>query len=201
MKRTITALGLTLLTTLGAGLANAATLGLETEAPIAEASFAVVEYLEFGPDGDLFTFGGEVDYTDGIDLTGFAEIGFGVGFSLTDPEGDAAGGFSLFDDTGHVLGGDLEAVGFFEDTIELLFGTLTGSGTGVFGDQVLATIIFDDPLGPNPFTSFLDGESYVASISLASVRQLPPTVPLPAGLVLILSGLGGFVMIGRRQRA
>ena len=185
---------------LSAGAASAATLGLTTEAPTIEASFAVVDFFDLDPDGDLSTFDAEVDFTDEVSLTDPAFISFGFGYSLADPTDGPTGGFDIFEDFGFslALSGDLEQVGFFTDTIELLFGSLTGSAAGSFGSQALMTIIFDDPLGDNPFDAFVDGEIYNASISVSSVAA-PAVIPLPAGLPLLLTGLLGLGSVRRRS--
>jgi len=167
----------------------AAPLGLSTGSPTLGASFAFIDYLEFGPDGDLSTFGAEVDFTDGVSTTGFTELSFGVGFSLADPTSGATGGFDVFDDNGLYLAGSLFAVGFSDDLIELQFDNLLGAGTGSFGSSVLASIAFDDALGSNPFVSLIDGEFYTASITLSNVADDVASVPLPATLSLFLSGL------------
>ena len=187
---------------LGAGQAVAATLGLTTEAPTRSSSMAFIDYLEFGTDGDLSTFGAEVDATDGVSPVGFTEIGFGIGFSLADPTTGATGGFDVFDEDGLFLAGDVLAVGFTEDVIELQFGNLNGSGVGSFGSSVLAQIAFDDPIGANPFESFVDGEFYSASITISSVGDdsVAP-IPLPAGLPLLLVGMGGMALLRRRSKA
>jgi hypothetical protein len=106
------------------GPAGAATLGLETTVPKIETSFALIDYLEFGGDGDLSTFGAEIYFTDGVAPSGFTEISFAVGFSLSDPTSGATGGFDVFDEDGLFLDGDLKAVGFTEDTIELEFDNI-----------------------------------------------------------------------------
>ncbi|SIO45964.1 VPLPA-CTERM protein sorting domain-containing protein [Rhodovulum sp. ES.010] len=192
MKRHISAALVTAGLAFGALQAQAASLGLPTGAPSLSSSAAFIDYIEFAPDGDLSTFGAAVDSTDGVSPTGLTEIGFGVGFSLADPTAEATGGFDVFDEDGLFLAGDLLAVGFTEDVIEFRFGNLSGSGAGAFGSSVLALIAFDDPLGANPFDSFADGDFYSASITISNV------VPLPAGLALLLGGLGGMALLRRR---
>lgn len=177
----------------------AASLGLTTVAPTLKAGLATIDYLEFGPDGDLSTFGAEVDFTDGVSPVGLTEIGFGVGFSLTNPTLGATGGFDIFDEDGFFLGGDLIAVGFSNDVIELQFGNLMGAGAGSFGASVLALIAFDDQLGPDPFASLVDGEFYPASITVSNVRAVDAAVPEPATLLLVLTALAGSGWIGRRR--
>lgn len=202
MKHYITAAVLAAGMALGAGQAVAATLGLTTEAPILSSSTAFIDYLEFAPDGDLSTFGAEVDFTDGVSPNGFTEIGFGIGFSLADPTTGLSGGFDIFDEDGFFLGGDLFAVGFIEDVIELQFNNLSGSGAGSFGTSVLALITFDDPLGANPFASLFDGDSLGASITISDVASSTVApIPVPAGLPLLLTGLGGIVLLRRRNKA
>ena len=176
---------------------HAAPLGLDTEAPIIESSFAFVDYFEFFPDGDLSAFGAEVDFTDGVSTNGFTEIGFGVGFDLADPTIGASGGFDIFDEDGLFLGGNLQAVGFSEDLIEFSFGDLTGAGASSFNSSVLMTVAFDDVLGPNPFDALIDGNAYVASILISNVTDVS-TVPAPAVLPLLLSALG--IMAWSRRR-
>jgi len=90
-------------------------------------------------------------------------------------------------------------VGYTEDTVELLFGDLFGSKAAEFNKQVLMTVAFDDQLGLNPFDAFVDGDIYTASLQLANVVP-PQVIPLPAGTVLLLSGLAGFGLMRRRQR-
>ncbi|MEP5758982.1 MAG: VPLPA-CTERM sorting domain-containing protein [Litoreibacter sp.] len=183
------------------GMVSAATLGLTTEAPSLSSSAAFIDFLDFDPDGDLSTFGAEVDATDGLSPAGFTEISFGIGYALSDPMGNFSGGFDVFDEDGEFLAGDLLAVGFMEDVIELQFGNLNGSGSGDFGSSVLALISFDDPLGANPFTSFFDGDSLGASISISSVANTSVApIPLPAGLPLLLGGLGFLGFMKRRKK-
>lgn len=183
------------------GAASAATLGLTTETPGLSSSVAFVDFFDFDPDGDLSSFGAEVDATDGVSPNGFTEIGFGFGYSLADPTGDFDGGFDVFDESGEFLAGDLSAIGFTEDAIELQFGNLSGSGASSFGSSVLMLISFDEPIGANPFNAFVDFDSLGASISIASVADTSVApIPLPAGLPLLITGIGGIALLRRRRR-
>ncbi len=184
---------LVLVTTLfPADESRAATLGLTTEAPSLTAGFSFVDFLEFGPDGDLSSFGSVISDSVGVSPTGFAELGFGIGFSLADPTTGLTGGFDVFDESGLFLSGDVAAVGFTEDVIEIQFGSLTGSAASSFGASVLAVISFFDPLGDNPFAAFSDGTSLFASIEISSVQDTStPQVPLSGGFVFLATGLVG----------
>ena len=166
---------------------NAASLGLTTQDPTVASSAATIDYLEFGVDGDLSTFGAEINSFDGVIPLGFTELSFGIGFALADPTTGATGGFDIFDDNGLFLEGDLLAVGFTQDTIEFQFGNLTGSAATDFGTSVLALIAFEDPLGTNPFDGLVDGEFYSASISVSSV--VSQSVPEPGSIALFASAL------------
>lgn len=200
MKKLIVSAALTMGLFAWGQSAAALSLGLTTELPLIEASFAEIDYAESGSDGDLSTFGADVDFTDGVTLTDPAFILFGFGFSLADPTDAPGGGFTVFDDDGfnEALAGDLIDIGFFDDTIELLFGSLTGSVASDFGSLALMTIFFDDALGADPFAAFVDGDFYTASISIESVA-VPNVVPLPAGAALLLTGVAGVVGMSRRK--
>lgn len=182
-----------------AGASSAATLSLATETPNFSSSSAFVDFLNFDPDGDLSTFGADVDFTNGVSPVGFTELGFGIGYSLADPTGTATGGFDVTDENGLLLGGDLLAVGFSEDVIELQFDNLIGSGAGSFGSSVLMVVAFSDSfdeLGSNPFDDFADGFFYDATISVSNVAA----IPLPAGLPLLLTGFLGLGLLARRRK-
>ena len=176
----------------------AGSLGLDAETPVVESSAAVLDYFEFGGDGDLSTFGAVVDFVDGVSPNGLTEIGFGVGFDLLDPTVGATGGFDVVDEDGLLLGGDLTSVGFFEDVIEFVFSNLSGSAAGDFGTSVLAVVAFADALGPDPFSSLIDGQSYLASVSISRIAE-DATVPAPSALLLVLSALGFVRWSGRRR--
>ena len=118
---------------------------------------------------------------------------------MSDPTGDFGGGFDVLDDDGEFLAGDILAVGFTQDVIEFQFGNLSGAGAGDFGTSVLALIAFDDPLGPDPFRAFTDGDLLSASITISRVAAVTP-VPLPAGLPLLLTGALGLGLLRRRAK-
>ena len=181
----------------------AASLGLTTDTPRIVASDALVEFSDLGFGfGDLSSFGAVVDSTEGIALTDPAEISFGFGFDSFDPTDLPAGGFSIFDDFGfnEVLSGDLVALGFMTDTIELLMNVTGGSAVGSFGPQVLLTISFNG-LGADPFAAFVDdGQTFAASLTVENVVD-SNVIPLPAGLPLLLTALGGLVVVRRRRVA
>lgn len=176
--------------------AQAATLGLTTSAPTVGAE-GVVDYLEFGSDGDLSMFGAPV-FTSSLTTIGAgAEVGFGIGFSLSDPEIGASGGFEIYDDQGLYLSGDLLALGFreyrtFDGLIELHFGSLTGRGVSEWTETLLMTVMFDGA-GEDVFGSFFDGDFYDVDIGIFAVHsdQSPPSpIPLPASAFLLFAGLG-----------
>ncbi len=199
MKNPISAVLLGLCLTFGATVATGATLGLNTGTPTVSASEVFVDFLNDDPFGDLSAFGA-VTGENGVVLAALAELGVGVGFDLSDPTSGLTGGFDILDDIGSFLGGDLIAVGFAEDLIELQFGNLTGYGVDAFNSTVLMTIVFDDPanaLGANPFDDLVEGFPYEASITIANVTP----VPLPAALPLLLVGLAGMGALSRRKKA
>lgn len=171
-------------------VAEAGTLGLELEPPTLESSSAIIDYFEFGAIGDLSAIGAEIDFFDGVSPSGFTELSFVFAFALSDPTGIATGGFDMFDDNGEFLVGDLLAVGFITDVIELQFGNLGGFAATSFNSTVLLEIAFDDSLGDNPFSGLVDGQSYVASARVSNVAEAPP-LPVPGTLMLVVPALLG----------
>ncbi len=169
--------------------ATAASLGLTTQSPTLGSSSAFIDYLEFGGDGDISSFFNSLNSSSGVTPVGLTDLSFGVGFSLATPTVGATGFFDIFDDNGQFLAGDLFAVGFTEDIIELQFNNLIGSAAGSFGNSVLALVTFDDPLGPNPFNSFIDGNFYTASVSISDVVATVTSVSEPAILSIFILAL------------
>jgi hypothetical protein len=174
----------------------AASLGLIPGQPELVVGSATVDYFEIGPDGDLSSFGTLVDGADGVSPTGVTELGFGFGFDLANPIVGATGGFDVTDENGLFLSGELQAVGFRDDVIELEFGALSGSAASSFDASVLMQIAFIDDWGVNPFTKLVDGNSYSTMISIANAAP----VPVPAALPLFLSALGFAAVFTRRRR-
>jgi len=180
----------------------AASLGLTTEDPTLEASSVYVDFNEFpGGFGDLVFFGAAIDYSSEASLSNLATIDFLGSFSLTDPTDLPFGYVDFFDGSlNNQLTGDLVDVGYTTDTIELLFSSLAGPAAGEFGTQILMSIFFDDQLGDNPFSALVDGESYMASISVSNVASTA-VVPVPMGLPLLLSAFIGLGWASRRGDA
>lgn len=189
------------------GMAHAATLGLLTSAPTIGAH-GTVDYLEFDTDGDLSMFGAAayVSSLTTLDVAS-AEVEFGIGFDLADPESDATGGFSVFDSMGAYLTGDLVALGFREfiggrSIVELQFGSLSGRGASEWTDTLLMNVIFDIA-GDDPFTSFFDGDFYDVELGIFAVvgSSEPPTqIPLPASGLLLVGAIGATLIFRRRHQ-
>lgn len=180
---------------------NAATLGLATQDPSLDSSFAFVDYFEFGTDGDVSSFGGIIDSSSGISPFGLTEFSFGVGFSLSDPTNTATGGFDVFDGNGLFLGGDLAAVGYTENVIEFQFNQLTGSAASNFGASALMMISFVDQLGANPFIGLVDGTFYDASVHIASVvNTVPVSEPAILSLYVLALLLMGFFRVSTHNQ-
>lgn len=179
-------------------LSHATTLGLEKGSPSLSSGAALIDYLEFGTDGDLSVFGVLVEEASEVPPSGVAEIGFGVGFLRDSPIGNATGGFDIFDDEGLFLGGDLIAIGFQENTLELQFSNLVGAGSKFFDLSVLMVLEFADSLGSNPLTSLVDGEAYLATISLFNVRNAS-AIPTPGTLSLAILALFGLSWLQKKR--
>ncbi len=193
--------GLALLTS----TAHAATLGLTSSAPTVGA-VGTVDYLEFEPDGDLSMYGATVS---GSSLTTLdsrtADVSFGVGFDLADPETGATGGFSIFDTQGLYLAGDLIDLGFrgfraVDSIVELHFGNLNGRGAGQWTETLLMNVIFRG-LGEEPFAFFFDGDFYDVEIGIFAVvgDNQPSEIPLPAAGWLLVFGVLALRIAGRRS--
>lgn len=194
MKHYIVAAAVAATMAFGAEKADAASLDLMTVAPTLSSSAASIDYLVDGTFGELSTFGAVVVSTDGVAPNGDTEIEFIAGFALDDPTMDLTGGFEVLDVDGSFLSGELFAVGFTENVVELQFNNLSGSSSGSFGTSVLMEILFGfDVPQANPFSAFADGEFYEASITVSNIAP----IPLPAGIVLLLTALGGLILVRR----
>jgi hypothetical protein len=163
-------------------LAIAATCFLAVVAPASAATVAFtghVEYLiDLLPDAVDGSADGEV--TDGGETFDFSVFAY---ISLIDPPvGDL---FITEQGTGvEILGGLLHSFDIDVDYVALLFGDLTGSAAGMFGSKALVVFRDFDPTS-------LGGDT--------SVTISP--IPLPASAVLLLSGLGGVLVLARRRKA
>jgi hypothetical protein len=89
------------------------------------------------------------------------------------------------------LEGELLSYMLGTGSVALTFGDLTGTGTGLFGAQVVVTL-FD------PAFSYAGPDLYsgAAAVSIGSVVP----IPLPAGGLLLLTALAGTLAVQRRIR-
>ncbi|MEM9060549.1 MAG: VPLPA-CTERM sorting domain-containing protein [Pseudomonadota bacterium] len=192
-KRTLAMIAGVVLLATGATDSRAAGLTLDPTLIVDATPFATVQAADIlaGTDGsaiDLFgafTAGGTSDAGDNVTVTN------GTGsftLSVTD---------SVFSDL--LTGTEQDSI-FMEDAvgddlIEVLFSRDSGSLTSAA--FVLASITGEfgsDPLGASGPSTLPFGLGVPASITLTAVNQ----IPLPAGIVLLLTALGGLVLVRRR---
>jgi hypothetical protein len=182
---------------LAAPPAKGATLGLTGTDPTLVSDSAAVAFLDLGGSGELLGLGA-VTSASGIAGAGLA-IAFGLGYDASDPSGTALGGFDVTNKAGDVvLAGELVAVGSETARIELIFDSLLGPAAGLFGGAALMLVDFEGLGGIDPFEAFADGTGYGAQVTLSSLPAPPAPVPLPGGLVLIVTGLGALAALRRR---
>lgn len=86
-------------------------------------------------------------------------------------------------------------------TITMLFATSDVSSLSNFGNHALVTLSntgFSAATVPG-LPSIVGVDTYVATSLKIAAAELVAPIPLPAGAWLILSGLGGLLVVGRRR--
>ena len=167
-------------------------------------------FLGYGSEADAATFTGYIETTD-VFFDGAATFDYDplfVGGSIFDPgfqvnvalSTDLATGSLLLTDGlfTPVLDGSLVDTmlsvdnGFADDTFSMLFEIVAGSA-----DYAIATFTGDlDGFGFTDF--FTDGALFVdGDLSIVGAQ----VIPLPAGLPLLLTGVGGLLLLRRKRKA
>lgn len=166
--------------------ASAATIDLDAEGLVANPMGAFFTGTGF----DTSTFDG-TDYSYlGIGDPGVTILSSGTGdqnFSLT-----LNGSFGDLDATSKIV---MDSA----TSIDILFEIISNSFIDISGSHVLASITHADdlaPAGSDIFSRSISTDSF-ASIALTSVAP----IPLPAGMLLLLSALGGFILVRLRRSA
>lgn len=173
------------------GGAHAASLNLTTGDPTVVAGQATVDFAF----GELIVLDQFVTSTSGDDVAS-ADTVFASSDAVT-------GGFSISDSSlTELAGGDLIASGFTDNTIEFLFGVLSGTAASAYDSgQALVEVDFGSVFSGRTsiFDQLVDGDFYSATVTVSAVTAIAP-IPLPAGIVLMLSGLVGLGVASRRRK-
>lgn len=193
-KRTIAMMAGVLLLATGATESRAAgldlnSLGFEAGAQL----FAPIDPVNVVNLG-LFTVDGNASTGDLVTINQTA-----TGFDLT--IGPFGGANKIFGSSTGTAGTDFATMdGATSDLIEILFSLSTNDGSLTTSSLVLASLTGDffstDPISGLPINALTDfGFFGSGALTLTAVNQ----VPLPAGIVLLLTALGGLVLVRRRS--
>ncbi len=120
----------------------------------------------------------------------------GVAISSSPGTGDTDFSLALNGFFGDDLVATSEVAMDSETSIDILFEITSNSFNDISGTHVLASITHADDLAPagSEIFSRSMSEDLFASIALTSVAP----IPLPMGIVLLLSSLGGLILVRRR---
>jgi hypothetical protein len=166
--------------------AEAAVLPVEIDPTIAFASTGDVTVLSVAAIPPFFPA------TVGASADALAATGFGATdqpFSLTG-DGFETSTFAV----GTALSGSTVDLSFQdEDTIEIVYGGLSGGFAAVFGDRVLLTLTGDGDFAPDALGEFT---TFTASVAINPVTQV---IPVPAALPLLLGALALTGAVARRR--
>lgn len=163
-------------------------LAAPVASPVIDVPEATGAFVSFDGQGDFLTFDAPAT-GQGFPTAGDLLADLDLTFGLADPYGTAEGSFWLRQDGAPVLGGFLTALTPGTDMLSLMFSELTGDLALVFGDALTVELFFLDGLGDDPLAALTDGGSYDLAYMVEGNAQ-PAPVPLPAGGMLLLSGLG-----------
>lgn len=188
--------------------AKAATLGLTTEAtPHVNATGDLFNPFGFGFDFvDIFSTGAGTGA-----LSGYTGLDTGLTADIL-PDGSIGGfGGSFFVDDAFAVPSPVQVVnsavlvgfGFVydasgDDTLEFQFGSIAGDESDLFAEGALVTITGE--LGANLTETFDLATQGIFDVSFkVAPISAPAVIPLPAGGLLLLTGLGGLAAWRRRQ--
>lgn len=169
-------------------------LAAPVASPVIDVPVATGEFVSFGGRGDFLAFDAPAT-GQGFMIANDLSADLSLNFDLADPYTDFDGFFTLRDGTATVLEGVLSAVMPNADMLSLMFSDLMGDLAPVFGPELAVDLFFFDMLGDDPLAALADGGSYEIAYLVEGAGQ-PAPIPLPAGGLLLLSGLG--VMATRR---
>ena len=161
--------------------------------------------------------GGATDLAEAIDLV--SSLQSNAGFGDTSLINIATDGVPFTNNCPGITTDELCAIEAAENAIASGFDSISAEAIGAFDTSFLEDIVFPKPGAiisdvndlPDPLTTgFIltldDVDAYEAAIS-AKLQNIidntsPSAIPLPAGLPLVLSGLGVLGIVGyRRKRA
>lgn len=165
--------------------------------PVIDVPSVTGEFVSFGGYGDFVGFDAPAT-GQGFVANGDLLADLSLSFDLADPYADTMGFFSLREGTDLRLDGVLGSITAGTDMLSLMFTDLTGDLASVFGDGLSVQMFFFDMLGDDPLAALMDGGSYEFTYLVEGVSQ-PAPIPLPAGGLLLLSGLGLIAL--RKKRA
>ncbi|TBN38345.1 hypothetical protein EYE42_13030 [Paracoccus subflavus] len=166
--------------------------------PVIDVPLASGAFVAFDGRGDFLGFDAPAA-SQGLAVTGELEADLSVNFDLADPYGDADGAFALRDDGLTVLEGFLDTITPGSDMLSLIFTGLSGDLAAAFGDGLTVDLFFFDSLGDDPLAALTGGMNYDIAYVVEGIAQ-PAPIPLPAGGLLLMSGIG-LLALRRRCKA
>lgn len=137
-------------------------------------------------------------FTGGVGPTPITVAGF---MSTTGPSGGPLDDFTLFDfggPLGLLLSGSYldESIDLTGKTVDVLFANTGGAASAAVGDYFIVNVLY---VGANPADFKTDGTVMPGAVTLQSAKLTP--IPLPAGAVLLIGGLGALAVARRRKAA
>lgn len=162
--------------------------------PVIDVPAATADYVGFDGAGDLLVFGAPATAMD-LAHSGNLFADLALSFETADPLGTETGMFALWDDAENLVIADLVSIAQSADLLTMFFSGMTGPRATDFQAGIHVSLFFFDPMGLSPLSALTEGSSY----DVAMMIEVAP-IPLPAGAVLLVSGLG-LLMLRRKKQA